>query len=89
MATNINVRVDEDVKRKAETLFNELGMNMSTAINVFLKKSIAFGGIPFEVSVDPFYSESNMKALNESIEQMKTGKTVTKTIEELEGLSDE
>ncbi|MDE7121791.1 MAG: hypothetical protein K2O42_06485, partial [Oscillospiraceae bacterium] len=45
--------------------------------------------LPFEVSLDPFYSVSNMDALNESIAQMQQGKTVTKTMEELEALADE
>ena len=41
------------------------------------------------MDTDPFYSESNIKALNESVKQMSAGKTVTKTLEELEGLADE
>ncbi|WP_347493445.1 hypothetical protein [Ruminococcus sp. HUN007] len=45
--------------------------------------------MPFEVSIDPFYSESNMKALEESIVQMKNGKTVTKSFDELELLANE
>lgn len=46
---NISVRTDAETKREAEILFNELGLNMTTAINVFLKKSIQYGGIPFEI----------------------------------------
>lgn len=44
--------------------------------------------IPFEVSVDPFYSEKNTNALNESIAQLKEGNVVIKTIEELEEMAD-
>ena len=47
--TNINVRVETSVKEKAEQLFSDLGMNMSTAINIFLKTAIRCDGIPFEV----------------------------------------
>lgn len=48
-AVNINIRTDVETKREAEALFSALGLNMTTAINVFLKKSIQYGGIPFEV----------------------------------------
>ena len=48
-STNINVRVDSDLKVQAESLFTDLGMNMSTAINMFLKSAVTYDGIPFEV----------------------------------------
>ncbi len=47
--TNINVRVDEDLKKSAEQLFAELGLNMSSAITVFLRSSVDYNGIPFEI----------------------------------------
>ena len=47
--TNINVRVDSELKVQAETLFADLGMNMSTAINIFLKSAVNYNGLPFEV----------------------------------------
>jgi DNA-damage-inducible protein J len=81
----INIRIDDDLKNRAEALFNELGMNMSTAFNIFIRQTVRQGGIPFEITtqVDPFYSEENMKALHQSIKQIKEGKIVTKTMEEL------
>ena len=45
--------------------------------------------IPFEVSIDPFYSESNLKSIDKSIEQIKQGKVVVKTMEELETMENE
>ena len=45
----VNVRVQKEVKEQAQDLFNSLGMDLSTAVNVFLKQSIADGGIPFEI----------------------------------------
>jgi len=45
---NLNIRIDEDVKKQGEELFAGLGMNMTTAINVFLRQAIRKGGIPFE-----------------------------------------
>lgn len=47
--TNINVRVDTDLKKSAEMLFKDLGLNMSSAINMFLKSAVNHDGIPFEV----------------------------------------
>ena len=46
---NINIRVDRELKAKAEALFSDLGMNMSTAITIFLKSAISHDGLPFEV----------------------------------------
>ncbi len=51
--TNINIRVDEEVKATSEALFETLGLNMSTAINLFLRQSIREGGLPFAVRLDP------------------------------------
>lgn len=47
--TNINVRVDSELKQSAEALFADLGLNMSTAITMFLKSAVSHDGIPFEV----------------------------------------
>ena len=49
--TNINVRVDEDIKRQAESIFSELGMNLSTAMNLFLCSAVRYGGIPFDLKI--------------------------------------
>ena len=47
-ATNLNIRTDKDIKDVAEKIFNELGMNMTTAINIFLRQAIRSNGIPFK-----------------------------------------
>ena len=59
----INVNVPTDVKEEATNLFNSLGLNMSTAINMFLKKAIYERGIPFEVKLQP--SQEFTEALKE------------------------
>ncbi|NLM05311.1 MAG: type II toxin-antitoxin system RelB/DinJ family antitoxin [Tissierellia bacterium] len=64
----INVRIDEDVKRDAEETLNEIGLSMSAAITIFLKKVVRENRIPFELSIDPFYSEENMKRLKKAKE---------------------
>lgn len=50
--TNLNIRTDKGVKDQAEEIFNELGLNMTTAINMFLRCAIREHGIPFELKVD-------------------------------------
>lgn len=54
---SINVRVDDELKKQSEMIFEELGMNTNTAINIFLKQVIRSNGIPFTVQADPFYQQ--------------------------------
>ena len=49
---NLNIRTDRDVKAAAERIFEELGLNMTTAVNIFLRQSIRENGIPFELKLD-------------------------------------
>ena len=83
----VNIRMDEVLKKDMEKTCQELGMNMTTAFTVFAKKMSREKRIPFEVSVDPFYSDSNMARIKGSIAQLKEGQTVTRTMEELEALA--
>ncbi len=87
--TLINFRIDETTKKQMEQICNELGITMSTAFNIFAKKMIREKRIPFDLSIDPFYSESNMKAIDESIKQLEEGKVVRKTMRELEAMENE
>ena len=50
--TNISIRMDSDLKSQADALFSELGMNLSTAFNIFVRQSLRDGGIPFEIKMD-------------------------------------
>ena len=50
VSVNVTFRVDEDVKKQADALFADLGMSLSTALNVFLRQSLREQGLPFEVS---------------------------------------
>ena len=51
-STDFSVRMDSDVKKQCEILYGELGMNLTTAINVFLRQSLRVGGFPFEVRLE-------------------------------------
>ena len=67
--TNINVRVDANLKQSAESLFADLGLNMSTAITMFLKSAVNRDGIPFEVKrISP---NAETKAALAEYDQMK------------------
>ena len=67
--TNINIRMDKTLKKKADELFSELGMNMTTAFNIFVRQSVRQGRIPFVISV----SQPNAETLEafEEVERMK------------------
>lgn len=84
--TTISFRIDEELKRSVEQVCDDLGMNMTTAFMIFAKKMAREKRIPFEVSADPFFSESNVKALENSFIQFEQGKVISKTMEELEAM---
>lgn len=72
--TSITIRMDEDLKRRAEALFAEIGMNMTTAFTVFAKAAVRQQKIPFELQADPFYSEANQIRLRKAAQDMDAGK---------------
>ena len=82
--TLVNIRMDEELKRNMEQICQELGMNMTTAITIFAKKMTREQRIPFEVSVDPFYKESNMEHLRRGVEALNAGKGVEHDIIEVD-----
>ena len=80
--TSVTIRMDEELKKEAETLFSELGMNMTTAFTMFAKAAVRQQRIPFELTLDPFYSETNMSRLRQAATDMDAGKwTVHELIE--------
>lgn len=86
MAT-INIRVDENVKNEATALFESLGLDMTTALNIFLRQSITYGGIPFPIKKPRWVvsSEEEIYAkLKEAEEELEKGATPI-THEELWG----
>ena len=70
MTTPTQIRIDADIKRKANQLFSSLGLDMSSAVNLFLYQCVLRGGLPFNVEV-PNYSD-------EVIEAMVEGKRISK-----------
>lgn len=67
----VNFRLDETVKRRMELACKEMGISMTNAFSVFATKVANEKRIPFEIAVDPFYSEENMSRLRRSIAQIE------------------
>lgn len=87
-STTITMRIDSDDKLRAEKLFNSLGMNMTTAFNMFIKQVLICEGLPFEVSLkgsdEYFYSAANRAHLDKSIEQYRAHRTSTHELIEVD-----
>ena len=64
--TNLTVRLDSKLKRDAETLFNDLGMTLSGAVNVFLRQAVRVQGIPFEIRKEQ-PNKSTLAAMKEAV----------------------
>lgn len=90
MAT-ISVRMDDNLKKQTETILDELGLNMTTAMTMFAKAIVRERRLPLDLSIDPFYSTFNQAILNRSIAEYEAGKTgvVQKSMAELEAIADE
>ena len=71
---NLNIKVKADVKRQMESVCNDLGLSINDAINIFIQKMVTERRFPFEVSLDPFYSESNIRYLEGVYRDFKEGK---------------
>ncbi len=80
----LSMRIDDNVKRKAELACEALGLTMTAAINLYLVKLGNEMRIPFEVSVDPFYNPENQRVLEKSIQQLNAGKGTVHDLIEVE-----
>ena len=91
--TTVNVRVDADVKQGIEEFCESVGMNISTAVNVFVKAVLAQRKIPFEIAQpdnDPFYRGANWRHVMKGIRAFESGEPgISKTMEELETMANE
>lgn len=73
----VNFRVDDNIKEKAENACAAMGLTMTSAINIFLTKVANERRIPFEISADPFYSEEHIAILEKRAADMKAKKNVS------------
>ena len=94
--TSITIRIDDDIKRDAETLFDKLGFSISGAINVFFRQAIRQQAIPFEIRTkteaeekyDEYFTPEMVKSILESEEKIRRGDCIEFTIEELIAMED-
>ncbi|NJD02026.1 MAG: type II toxin-antitoxin system RelB/DinJ family antitoxin [Ruminiclostridium sp.] len=82
--TNLNIRVDEDLKRKAEAVFSDLGLNMSTAMNIFLRYSVRYGGIPFDLRIE----KPNTETLS-AIDDVNNNRNMSKPFDSVKALMED
>ena len=68
---NFSIRMERELKERAESLFSELGMNMTTAFNIFVRQSVRQGKIPFEITLNKPNPET--LAVLREIEDMRAG----------------
>jgi len=76
--TQVNFRIEDEVKANAEAALKEMGLNMSTAITMFLVKVGREKRIPFEITADPFYSAENIAELERRVQSINNGSSVLK-----------
>lgn len=71
--TLVNFRMDENLKKEMEQTCKELGMSMTTAFIIYAKKVTREKRIPFDICIDPFYSERNMNHLKKIVDKIESG----------------
>lgn len=72
----LSVRLDGDDKRRFDDFCAQVGLNVSTCINMFVKAVLREQKLPFEVKVDPFYSKENLAELKSRIEDLRAGRNI-------------
>ena len=82
--TNLNIRIDTDLKHKAEALYSELGLNLSTAMNIFLRYSVRYGGLPFELRLET----PNAETLS-AIDDVNNNRGMSKAFDSVSELMDD
>ena len=89
--TTVSLRIEDKMKKELDDMCAEMGMNITTFFMIYEKRALRDRKIPFEIIAprDPFYSKDNMENIKESIQQIKEGKIVQKTMEELEAMESE
>ena len=79
--TNVSIRIDEELKQKSETIFSELGLTMSTALTLFLRSAIRYGGIPFELRIE----KPNATTIN-AMDDVNHNRNISRTFDSIESL---
>jgi DNA-damage-inducible protein J len=86
--STVTFRLDRALKQQADQVLDDMGINMTTALTVFVKAMVRQARIPFPVEADPFYSSANQARLGETIAKAERGEAlVVKSLEELEAMA--
>lgn len=85
--SNMNIRMDKDVKEQAQRIFSQLGMDMTTAVNVFLRQVIRSNGLPFELRLDT-PNEETLAAIRE-VQEMKKDPSIGKSYTDVDEMMKE
>lgn len=91
MTALVQVRVDKELKEQADALFNDLGLDTTTALRMFLKAAVREQKIPFSLrkpKKDPFDNPKNIAEIQKSIKSLEEGKGISFTYEEFEEFAD-
>lgn len=83
---NLQIRIDDTLKEQAQAVVQDMGLDLSGAIRIFLAQVVKENGLPFRPTNEPFYSVKNQEALRRSAAQIKAGQTVAKSLDELRSM---
>lgn len=83
---NLQIRIDDDLRDQAQQIAQDLGMDLTTAVRVFLKQMVHNHGLPFKPELDPFYTTRNQIALQDSIQELSEGKLIKKSLKDLQAM---
>ena len=85
---NVQVRIDENLRAQAQAVAASMGIDLASAVRMFLTQMVRENRLPFQPTGDPFYSAKNQAALEKSIADLNAGKMITKNLEELESMAE-
>lgn len=88
--TTVSLRFEDSMKKELDEMCAEMGMNLTTFFMIYAKKALRERSIPFEITApkDNFYSAANMRRIENAQQQVKEGRIVVKSLEELEAMAD-
>ena len=85
---NLQIELDDRLRDNARLVATEMGLDLATAVRMFLTQMVRERALPFRPFCDPFHSPSNQAALQASLAQLEAGQTISKTLAELESMAE-
>lgn len=72
---NIQVKIDDSLRDDVQLVASQIGLDVATAVRMFLIQMVRVNGLPFQATADPFYSKKNMDRLKKAIDDVNSGKS--------------